>query len=232
MSWAVIGAGYSGIGAAAAMLAEGIDVDVLDKRDDVGGLWLDGVHPSVRLITTNARSAYPGRPMTSADVFPSGTEMLTYLRKVAAETGVRERLINRDVVSVAPADGRWSVDGVMYDGVVLATGLFSDPYIPDLPGNPTIPTLHTSEYRDVGELGVDVQRPWFLPDLATRVAMDLSVRALSAFWRRGRLDEPRHLLLSEAPVIHSALLPLIGNGSIPIRPNVARIDGPVACGRH
>jgi len=270
----VIGAGYSGIAAAAAMLAEGIDVDVLDKRDDVGGLWLDGVYRSVRLITTNKRSAYPGRPMISADVFPSSAEMLTYLRGVAADTGVRDRLITRDVVSVAPKDGRWSVDGTMYDGVVLATGLFSDPYIPDVQGDPTIKSLHTSDYRDVRELGddvlvigmgnsgadvahdcikagkrvtiasgrgrhiipkrilgrpvVDVQRPWFVPDLASRVAMDLSVRALSAFWRRGHLDEPRHLLLSETPVIHSALLPLISDGSIEIRPKVAHIDGSMA----
>ncbi len=274
MKWAVIGAGYSGIAAAAAMLAEGIDVDVLDKRADVGGLWLDGVYPSVRLITTKDRSAYPDRPMASSGVFPSSTEMLTYLHDVAVDAGVRDRLINRDVSSVTPTGDHWDVDGERYAGVVLATGLFSEPHLPHLPGDSTIPSLHTSAYRTVGDLGdnvlvvgmgnsgadvahdcvkagkrvtiavrrgrhiipkrilgrpvVDMERPRFLPDLATRVAMDLSARTISAFWRRGRLAKPRHLFLAETPVIHSALLPLISNGSIVVRPGVARFDGRVA----
>jgi hypothetical protein len=274
MTWAVVGAGYAGIAAAAALLAEGFQVDVLDQREEVGGLWLDGVYPSVRLITTAERTAYPDLPMTSDGQFPSGDEMLAYLRQVAQETGVTEQLRRQKVSKIVPCDGKWCVDGVSYDGVVLATGLHNEPNIPNVPGNSTIPSLHTASYRGVEQLGdnvlvvgmgnsgadvaqdcvragkqvtvadrrgrhvvpkrilghpvVDLTRPRFLPDLPVRVAMDVAVRVLSAKSRRGRLLEPRHLLLSEAPVVHSALLPLLYDGSIAVRSGLASVNGSVA----
>jgi hypothetical protein len=274
MTWAVVGAGYAGIAAAASLLSEGFQVDVLDQREEVGGLWLDGVYPAVRLITTAERTAYPDRPMSSDGQFPSGDEMLAYLQRVAQETGVTQQLRNQKVSKIEPCDGKWCVDGVSYDGVVLATGLYSEPNIPNVPGNSTIPSLHTASYRGVEQLGdnvlvvgmgnsgadvaqdcagagkrvtivdqrgrhvipkrilrqpvVDLTRPWFLPDLPVRVAMDVSVRFLSAKSRRGRLPEPRHLLLSETPVVHSALLPLLRDGSIVARSGLAGINGSVA----
>ncbi len=154
MTWAVVGAGYSGIAVAGALLAAGLDVEVLDARGVAGGLWVDGVYDDVRLITSRRVTAYPGRPMPDGPVFPTGPELLTYLQAEAVHAGVQ--VTARTVDQVTRADGRWDLDGTAYDGVVLATGLFTRPRIPVLPGELTIPALHTADYKDVSQLGRDV----------------------------------------------------------------------------
>jgi len=271
MSWAVIGAGYTGIAVAGAMIAAGLEVDVLDERPAVGGLWLDGVYDSVRLITTRRVTAFGGRPMPPGELFPTGAELLAYLTQVAEDSGVTKRLVTHRVESVAQDGSGWLVDQRPYDGVVLATGLFQQPRIPVLPGVLTIPSFHTRDYRSADQLGehtlvvglgnsgadvahdavksgkqvtmairrarhvlpkrvlglpvVELHRPANIPDLPVRLALDVAVRALSVYWRRGRLGEPRHLVLSESPVVHSALLPLIAGGKIGVRPAVTAVDG-------
>lgn len=269
--WAVVGAGYTGVAVAAALIEAGLDVDVLDARGQVGGLWRDGVYDGVRLITTRKVTAFPDHPMAEGALFPTGPELLAYLEDVAARTGVTERLRRQRVSSVTRTATGWDVDGTPYAGVVLATGLFSEPRIPSLPGTLTIPSLHTADYKNTDQLGDDVlvvglgnsaadvaqecvkaakrvtiavgrtrhvvpkrvlgmpvvemRRPAFVPDLPVRIALDLSVRVLSAYWRAGKLPSPRHLVLSESPVVHSALLPLLSKGAITTRPGVRALDG-------
>ncbi len=269
--WAVVGAGYTGVAVAAAMIEAGLDVEVLDTSGRVGGLWRDGVYDNVRLITTRKVTAFPGWPLPDGSLFPTGTDLLSYLEHVAQSSGVTERLRPHRVEAVTPAGQGWDIDGTAYDGVVLATGLFSEPRIPSFPGTLTIPTLHTAAYRNTSQLGDDVlvvglgnsgadvaqecvkagkrvtmavrrsrhvlpkrvlgqpivemTRPALVPDLAVRAALDLTVRAMSAYWRLGKLGEPRHLMLSESPVVHSALLPLMARGAIRVRPGVTSLDG-------
>lgn len=154
MSWAVVGAGYSGIAVAGAMLAAGIEIDLLDARGEPGGLWIDGVYDDVRLITSRRVTAFPGHPMPAGDVFPTGPELLAYLQSEATRAGVTVR--KQHVEAVTRVDGHWDLDGAAYDGVVLATGLFTRPRVPTLPGELTIPALHTADYKHVSQLGHDV----------------------------------------------------------------------------
>lgn len=156
MTWAVLGAGYTGIAVAAALLEAGVQVDVLDRRPVPGGLWVDGVYDDVRLITSRAVTAYPGRPLPDGPTFPTGPELLAYLQQVARTTGVTKRLRRHEVRSVTRRGLGWDVDGTAYDGVVVATGLFTRPRIPSLPGDLSIPSLHTASYRNVAQLGQDV----------------------------------------------------------------------------
>lgn len=156
MTWAVLGAGYTGIAVAAALLEAGVQVDVLDRRPVPGGLWVDGVYDDVRLITSRSVTAYPGRPLPDGPTFPTGPELLTYLQHVASTTGVTRRLRQHEVRSVTPRAVGWDVDGTAYAGVVVATGLFTRPRIPSLPGDLTIQALHTADYRKVSDLGGDV----------------------------------------------------------------------------
>jgi hypothetical protein len=271
MSWAVLGAGYSGIAVAAALLEAGIMVDVLDRRPVPGGLWVDGVYDDVRLITSRKVTSFQGHPMPDGPTFPTGPELLTYLQQVAASTGVTKRLRQHEVQSVTRSDLGWDVDGTLYDGVVVATGLFTRPRIPSLPGTLSLPTLHTADYRSVEQLGQNVlvvglgnsgadvaqacvesgrqvslavgrarhvlprrvlgrpvtelRRPGLVPDLLLRLGLDATVRLTSAYWRQGRIGEPQHLILSETPVVHSALLPLVQKGSVRVRAAATRLEG-------
>ncbi len=156
MTWAVLGAGYTGIAVAAAMLEAGIETDVIDRRPVPGGLWVDGVYDDVRLITSRTVTAFPGKPLPAGPTFPSGPELLAYLQQVARDAGVTPRLRQHDVQTVTRDGLGWDVDGTSYDGVVVATGLFTHPRIPLLQGELSIPALHTAAYRNVGELGQDV----------------------------------------------------------------------------
>ena len=84
---------------------------------------------------------------------------------------------------------------------------------------------HVVPKRVLGFPVVEMHRPAYVPDLPVRIALDVAVRAMSAYWRTGKLSEPRHLVLSESPVVHSALLPLISKGKIAVRPAVAALEG-------
>ncbi len=156
MTWAVVGAGYTGIAVAGAMLAAGLDVQVLDDRGVPGGLWVDGVYDDVRLITSRRVTAYPDRPMPEGAEFPTGPELLSYLQHTAARTRVTTHLRRHHVERVTRRAHDWDVDGTAYDGVVLATGLFTQARIPELPGELTVPALHTADYKCVDQLGQDV----------------------------------------------------------------------------
>ena len=269
MSWCVVGAGWTGVAMAAALLDAGLEVDVLDRAGEVGGLWLDGVYDSVRLITTRRTSSFDGFPMPEGTAFPSGPELLAYLRSYAATCSVE--VTSGTVESVAPDGPRWTVTtgtgNTSYDGVVLATGLFQRPFVPTLPGTLDVPALHTRDYRNADQLGqrvlvvglgnsgadvaqdavragrqvvlsvaegrhvvprrvlgraaVELERPAFVPDLPVRVGLDLLLRALS----RSDLPAPRHLVLSQSPVVHSAILGLVRSGDVQVRPAVVAVDG-------
>ncbi|NQU36441.1 MAG: NAD(P)/FAD-dependent oxidoreductase [Actinobacteria bacterium] len=271
MTWAVVGAGYTGIAVAGEMLAAGLDVDVFDARGETGGIWGDGVYPSVRLITTREGSALSKVPMPAGDEFPTGIQMRDYLQHAASRTGVADRLRQRNVERVSKTSNGWLVDGEAYQGVVLATGMFAEPKIPDFASTLTIRNLHTATYRGPDELGDDVlivglgnsgadvaqecvkagknvtisvrrprhivpkrimgmptvemRRPTLVPDLVARIGMDIFVRVASQYWRHGSLGQPRHLLLAETPIVHSALLPLISSGAIKIAPGIESTSG-------
>jgi len=47
----IIGAGYCGLGATRALLAAGVDVEVLEADTDVGGNWRHGVYDSTHIIS-------------------------------------------------------------------------------------------------------------------------------------------------------------------------------------
>lgn len=271
MTWAVVGAGYTGIAVAGAMLAEGLDVDLFDARGEPGGIWVDGVYPTVRLITTRASTALDHLPMPEGDQFPTGPQMLAYLRDIATKTGVTEHLKEQRVTQISKDAAGWSVDGQPYAGAVLATGMFAKPRIPDFASTITVPQRHTTSYRGPDGLGdnvlivglgnsgadvaqdcvkagktvtisvrrsrhivpkrilgqptVDLRRPPLVPDLVSRIGMDLCVRLASQHWRHGKLSQPQHLLLAETPIVHSALLPLISQGAVTVSPGIEAASG-------
>src|SRR6478672_13429886 len=91
----IVGAGISGIGAAILVRAEGIDdVVVLEKADEVGGTWRDNTYPGCACDVPTSLYSYSFAP--SADwshTFARQPEIHRYLKKVAADTGVRSRVV-------------------------------------------------------------------------------------------------------------------------------------------
>ncbi|GAA6019763.1 hypothetical protein JCM10207_009255 [Rhodosporidiobolus poonsookiae] len=167
---AIIGAGTSGLGALLALLdlpadvRRGWEVEVLERRADVGGVWLPDEHdhppssipetPLYPALTTNtavptmAFTALPFPPLTP--LFPCHTHIRSYLSSVVARAGLGPYLqLNTGVERAAWEGGRWVVDLSLsrggeggereretreYDHLVVATGRYHQPHIPTFPG--------------------------------------------------------------------------------------------------
>lgn len=156
----VIGAGFCGLGVAAAFKRTGIPFDVLEADDDLGGNWYHGVYETVHIISSKKTTAYAEMPMPSSyPDFPSAAQMLAYLRGYAEMFGLREHItFNARVVHVEPetdAKDTWRVtfdkDGTqetrVYGGVVVCNGHHWDKRMPKYPGTFDGEILHSKDYK-------------------------------------------------------------------------------------
>lgn len=155
-SVAVIGAGFSGLGAAAALKRRGIPFDVYEAEDDVGGNWLNGVYETVHLISSRKTTAYAEYPMpeTYPD-FPGARQMLEYLRSYAEHFDLRPHIRFRTrVVGVEPReDGAWTVrlatgEVLVHRAVVVCIGHDWDARYPEYPGRFDGEILHAKQYKE------------------------------------------------------------------------------------
>ncbi len=159
----VIGAGYAGLGVARALRAAGIAVQVVERNDEVGGNWLNGVYDSTHIISSRDTTGYAEFPMPrSYPDFPSRDQMLAYLRSYAEAFSIRELIRFRtEVISVVPAspDGVAGHDVTMtlpdgssvtrhYAGVAVCNGHHWDRRIPMRPGTFNGLQVHSKDYRN------------------------------------------------------------------------------------
>ena len=167
-SYAVIGAGPSGLAAARNLQRRGISWCGYELGDDVGGLWniagpRSTVYESAHLISSKRTTEFTEFPMRDevAD-YPSHRELLAYFRDFAAAFGLREGFaFGTEVTAIAPDAGGWSVTSTGRDGtsttrrhagVILANGTLSEPAVPDFAGSFDGEVLHTSAYKSADVL--------------------------------------------------------------------------------
>lgn len=166
----IIGAGLSGLVTAKTLLEEGFDVTILEKDDEVGGVWArsrryPGLH------TQNPRDTYAfsdfPMPRTYPE-FPSGEQVQAYLAAYADHFGVTPHIRFRTLVeNAAPAGDGWSVRSRSVDGggtsterfdyLAICNGTFCEPYVPGFRGLDAFrqaggTVLHSTQLNDVEEL--------------------------------------------------------------------------------
>ena len=152
---AIIGAGFSGLGVAAAFQRSDIPFDVFEADDDLGGNWYHGVYDTVHIISSRRTTEYSDFPMPAGwPDFPSKDQMLQYLRSYANHHGLRPRIrFETRVVHVSPADsGCWNVEleigeRLVYGGVVIANGHHWDRRWPAYPGRFEGEMIHAKDYK-------------------------------------------------------------------------------------
>lgn len=219
-TYAVIGAGPTGLAALRTLQRYGLDAVGYELADDVGGLWhIDGprstMYESAHLISSKTTTAYAEFPMRPevAD-YPSHRELHDYFRDFADHFGLREQIrFGTEVTAVEPDGEAWLVtstgpDGTAtterHAGVLLANGTLSEPSVPTFEGTFDGELLHTSRYRhaDVfdgkrvlivgaGNSGCDIA-----VDAAHRArSVDLSVR-------RGYYFVPKYLFGKPADTLN------------------------------
>jgi dimethylaniline monooxygenase (N-oxide forming) len=116
----LIGAGSSGIAAAKALHARGIDFDCFEKSDRIGGNWvfenINGMSAAYRdlfINTSRPRMEYSDFPMPdSYPDFPHHTQIAAYFEEYVDHFGFRDRIVFNTGVQHASRgeDGVWMVE--------------------------------------------------------------------------------------------------------------------------
>lgn len=159
----VVGAGFSGLGAAIRLREAGFrDVLVLEKARQLGGTWRENTYPGCACDVPSTLYSYSFTPDTAwSRLFAGQEEIRAYLAATAERYGLAEVLRCGVEVHEARWDaavGRWLLetnDGSYSAAVlVMATGPWHVPRPLDVPGLDGFagPVLHTARWDD----GVDL----------------------------------------------------------------------------
>ncbi|MGZ8189457.1 MAG: flavin-containing monooxygenase [Methylosarcina sp.] len=156
----IIGAGISGVGAARLLSQGGFDCEVFEQGERVGGVWTAGYH-TFGLQTPKSLYEIPDYPIPdSYPRVPSGEELQAYFENYAKDTGVYDKIRFKTAIErlEQQQDGRWLMQVTdkttgastqkIFDFVVVASGLYFDPYIPEFPGREKFKgeIIHSEEY--------------------------------------------------------------------------------------
>ncbi|MFD0533288.1 NAD(P)-binding domain-containing protein [Actinomadura luteofluorescens] len=153
----VIGGGQAGLATAHIARSLGLAPIVLEAAKRLAGSW-PHYYDSLTLFSPARRSALPGTVFPGdPDGYPARDEVVAYLTDYAARLDADIRTGHRVTEVMAAQDGsRGGFEVVTAGGEVLAapvliaaTGGFSRPHRPDLPGLDGFPgmVLHSSDYR-------------------------------------------------------------------------------------
>jgi putative flavoprotein involved in K+ transport len=149
----VVGGGQSGLAAGYHLRRLGVDFVILDAQDHPGGAWRH-VWESLRLFSPAEHSSLPGRLMPSqpGETYPDAAHVVDYLADyerrydlpVMRPVGVRAVRRDGERLRVETDSGTWRARAV-----ISATGTWSRPFVPAVPGRDTFPgrQLHTAGYR-------------------------------------------------------------------------------------
>ncbi|MGH2831968.1 MAG: flavin-containing monooxygenase [Solirubrobacteraceae bacterium] len=157
----VIGAGTSGLAAIRELMCAGHEVHAYEAGSAVGGMWryendngLSGAYQSLTANTSRKRMQYPSMPMPdSVPEYPSRSDMVAHLEAYAR---VNDLLSHIDfgawLQDARPSDDGWEVTIAgrapqHFDALVIASGHYWDPYIPELPGRFEGMVMHARDYR-------------------------------------------------------------------------------------
>jgi cation diffusion facilitator CzcD-associated flavoprotein CzcO len=198
----VIGAGPAGLATSAALSRERVQHAVLERGQQLGQTWAN-LYDSLVLHTAKGLSALPGLRFSRATpLFPSREDFLAYLHRYADrfQLPVETRA---DVASLTRANGTWTARttaGVLVEArtVVVATGIVSNPYVPEISGRQRFGgrVLHSVEYRrpdgftgrrvlvvgagnSAGEISVELARAGADVTLAVRTGASIFPREIA-----------------------------------------------------
>jgi cation diffusion facilitator CzcD-associated flavoprotein CzcO len=143
VTFAIIGSGFSGLGAAIRLQQAGHrDMVILERADDVGGTWRDNTYPGCRCDVQSNLYSYSFAPKPDwSESYPSQPELWEYLRQIAARHGLARYLrFGHEVTAVIWDEQarRWLISttkGQLAARYLIAgVGSLVEPSLPDIPG--------------------------------------------------------------------------------------------------
>lgn len=142
LSFAIVGAGVSGLCMAARLRQAGFDdFQILEKAPAVGGVWYHNKYPGLACdVPAQYYSFSFFRSPLFKHLFAHGEEIQGYLKSFADHFGLTEKIaFDSTVVATRRRNGKWEIetdDGRIrrVDFLILANGFLHTPKVPDLPG--------------------------------------------------------------------------------------------------
>lgn len=205
----VIGAGFSGIGAAIKLDQAGFnDFVVLEAGDGVGGAWHWNTYPGIAVDIPSFSYQFSFEKLSDwSRVYAPGNELKAYAEHCVDKYGVRDRIrLNTKVVGARFDDDShaWhleSADGEHLTArfVIGATGVFSQPKPPEINGLESFSgtTMHTARWdhsvdlagKRVAVIGTGASAIQLIPAIAPEVEQ-LTVFQRTPIWCLPKLDAP------------------------------------------
>jgi putative flavoprotein involved in K+ transport len=152
----VVGAGPAGLASAWYLERAGIPYVVVDRADKVAATWAH-LYPSLRLNTASFVTYLPGRRMpVGTPIYATGRQLYDYLVDYA-KAGKFNIQLGVEVHRIRAQGDCWLAETSAGDGeypcVIAATGRYSKPFIPDLPGRDVFRgrILHAQAYRSAND---------------------------------------------------------------------------------
>ena len=223
----IVGAGFAGVGLAIRLQQAGIeDFTILDRAATIGGTWRDNTYPGCACDVPAQLYSYSFAPNPDwSRSYGRQAEILAYLRAVAAEHGVPERVRFGTELREARWDeeaGHWVLDtnrGTLTARVLVsATGPFGTPIVPDIPGLDRFAgaSFHSQHWdhshalsgERVAVIGTGASAVQFIPRIQPEVER-LLVFQRTPPWILPRLDRPtsavERRLLRRVPALREGL---------------------------
>lgn len=199
----IIGTGFAGIGMAVALRQAGLhDFVILEKSQDVGGVWRDNSYPGAACDVPSHLYSFSFEPNPNwSRIFAPQAEIYAYLQHCARKYALASHIRFGAEVAHAQYDEQHSlwrvtlIDGTTLNAALLisATGQLSRPAFPKLPGMEAFKgrTFHSAHWdhsyalsgKRVAVVGTGASAIQFVPAIAG------TVRQLTVFQR-----SPAHLM--------------------------------------
>jgi cation diffusion facilitator CzcD-associated flavoprotein CzcO len=222
----IVGAGFGGMGMAAALKRAGIeDFLVVERGADLGGTWRDNTYPGLACDVPSNLYSFSFQPGRWSRRFPPQQEILAYLRALCEERGIGPHLRFGSGVAAAAFDERRAVwDLTLEDGgtlqaaaIVSAVGQLGQPALPDIAGRDDFAgsSWHSARWdhgvdltgRRVAVVGTGASAIQFVPEVA-KTAAQVDVYQRSAPYVLPKSDRPYrhadHVLFDRLPVVRKA----------------------------
>ena len=149
---AVVGGGQAGLAMGYYLRERGLRFVIFERGDSIAPAWRER-WDSLTLFTPRRYSALPGLPFSGdPDGYPTRDEVIAYLERYA-ETFELPIELNREVHGLSQEGGRFVLEmegrRATADQVVLATGPFQTPFVPELAQDvdPGLWQAHSTGYR-------------------------------------------------------------------------------------
>lgn len=184
----IVGSGFAGIGLAHRLREAGVrDVLVLERGDDVGGVWRSNTYPGCTCDVPSHLYSFSFAPNPEwTNTYSPQPEIQAYLRSCVDRFGLRPQLrFGVEMLDAAwdEVTGRWRIstsDGE-YDAQVLvsAVGPLTEPSYPDVPGIETFEghLMHSARWdhsydltgKVVASIGTGASAIQYVPEIADLV---------------------------------------------------------------